>query len=61
MTPKRKRMGRPPRTDSPERLAVYVPEDLKRQLEHRAEDERRTLTAVVCAALEAYLARRPAK
>lgn len=46
--------GRPPRTDSPERLVLKVPGELKRWLMHRAIDEKRNVTALVTEALVAY-------
>jgi hypothetical protein len=55
MTPKPKRIGRPPREEPAERAVVYLPVDLKRKAEHLAVEERSTLTAVVSAALTAYL------
>jgi hypothetical protein len=55
----RKRLGRPPRPEPTERLVADIPTDLKRRLERRAEDERRTLVATVTIALELYLERKP--
>lgn len=54
MTGERKQRGRPARQDSPERLVVRVPQDLKRWLAHRAIDEGRDMGQIVTEALETY-------
>ena len=60
MTPKPKRIGRPPRGFEAERTVVYLPTKLKVQLEHRAVDERSSLTELVTRAVTAYLRGKPA-
>jgi hypothetical protein len=60
VTPKPKRIGRPPREKPAERLVVYLAVPLKRRLEHRAVDERRPVTALVADAVADYLRRKAA-
>lgn len=48
------RGGRPARKDSPERLVVRIPGELKTWLAHRAIDERRDMGQIVGDALESY-------
>ena len=50
----RRRGGRPPRGDDPERLVVRISGQLKRWLAHRAIDEGRDMGHIVSDALEAY-------
>ena len=54
---KKPRMGRPPRSEPAERLVTYLPVPLKRQLEHRAVDERKSLSDLVTEAVRAFLHR----
>jgi hypothetical protein len=49
--------GRPARADSPERLVVRIPGELKRWLAHRAIDERRDMGQIVGDLLLAYRGR----
>lgn len=55
MSPSKRKVGRPPRPEPVERLVTYLPTALKKKLEHRAVDERRTLTELVTEAVRAYL------
>jgi len=46
--------GRPPRTDNPKRLVVWVPGIVRRFVEAQSEQEGRTMGALVSEALETY-------
>ena len=51
------RIGRPPRTDRPTRIAVLLPGTLRAWLTRQAEIERRSQGDLLAAALESYKAR----
>jgi len=48
-------VGRPARTDNPQRLLVKIPGDLKKKLQHQAIDENRDMGAIITELIEAYL------
>ena len=50
--------GRPPRTDDPQKIAVLLPGELKKQLRIRAFEEGRDMGDLVADALRVYLERR---
>ena len=52
--PRRKRMGRPPRRDHPERMNVVLPRSVRAWLRRRARAEGRAMSDVLVGALELY-------
>jgi len=57
MTPKKARIGRPPREDEAVKLSVYVPDELMMQLKVHCVYTRQTMSAVVQDLLERYMAK----
>lgn len=49
--------GRPPRSADMERIAVYIPSDLKRWLQHQAVDTKQDMGQLVAAAVAAMRAK----
>ena len=52
---KKRKGGRPPRTDSPQRLVTRIPGALKRRLQHQAIEEGRSAGAIIADAVAEYL------
>lgn len=59
MSQARKRIGRPPRTDDPQKVAVLLPGVLKRRLRIRAFVEGRDMGDLIADALRTYLRHPP--
>ena len=53
-----KRPGRPRRPEGMERIAVFIPGDLKRWLQHRSIDEQKDMGQIVSEAIRLYRSRR---
>jgi hypothetical protein len=51
--PSKRGPGRPPRAADMERIAVYIPGELKRWLQHQAIDTRQDMGQLVATAVEA--------
>ena len=50
--------GRPRRAEDMERIAVFIPGDLKRWLQHRAIDEQKDMGQIVSDAIRRYRSHR---
>ena len=54
LVPTKPRIGRPPRTDDPERMQLVLPGEVRRWLKARAAREKRSMSDIVNDALTLY-------